>query len=221
MPKRGLAEAVSEALPPDNGMRVGIVASISPLVVTIQNVPIPDIGGQLNVPVSVGDKVAMVREQGSWLVLGAVLNTAAPAEGGGLADLTDNTVTDSTTSATLVPVVGWGPMNFTRARANSRLDMQVTFGARPTVAVPVSALYGLRFTNPANGATWTPTIMPRATYSTASVHLSHTCRRIQTPAPELGAGDLTVELMWSRVTGTGTLNVASGFDTLGVTVVEL
>lgn len=214
-----LSRAIADSLPPDNGMRVGIVQSINPLVVTIQGAPVTLVG-QLTASASVGDPVALIRQDQSWLVLGAIVNSEAAPDGNAV-DQTVTNITDSTTSATLVPLVGWVPLAFHRARANSRLDMQLTFGARPTVAVPVSALYGLRFTHTETGEQWTPTIIPAATYSTASVHLSHTTRRVQTPAPALGAGDMTIEVMWRRSTGAGTLNTASGFDTIGVVVKEL
>jgi hypothetical protein len=214
-----LSRSVAESQPPDDGVRVGIVASVSPLVITLQGVPLT-LAGQLGVSVSVGDAVALLRQDQSWLVLGAILNREEASDGN-FADQTLSNITDSIASFTLTPIAGWPTMTFRRSRPNSRLDMQLTVGARPTGAVPNTALYALRITNPATGGTWTPTIIPAVTYSTASAHASITVRRLGLPAAELGAGDLEAEILWRRSTGTGTINIGSGLDTVGLTIKEL
>lgn len=67
-----LAQAISGAMPPDNGLRIAKVKSTSPLTVSVQGVEIQS-GLLANYYPRVGDVVAVFREGDTWLVLGRVI----------------------------------------------------------------------------------------------------------------------------------------------------
>lgn len=76
-------DAVTDILPPDDNMRIGIVTAVDPLTVSVQGSPI--LPGHLSSygPV-VGDIVALLRQDQSWLVLGSTRSGIQPGNGTGI-----------------------------------------------------------------------------------------------------------------------------------------
>jgi len=66
-----LASSLGAALPPDGGMRVGVVESINPLTVNISGGSVPA-GIQGSYKPEVGDNVTVIREASTWLITGRV-----------------------------------------------------------------------------------------------------------------------------------------------------
>jgi len=217
-----LPAAAVAAMPPDDGIRVGIVAGINPLRVTLQGAPVTLLGRLSGTSLSVGDSVAMIRQDGSWLVLGTVVqgDSAAP---------TDRNIVNGTTSA-----LTWGPISsatfadvagasvsFVRQRPNSRLRFSLLVSARQTGGATVVGAYALRVHNPVTGAEWAPTILPAVSYSAASIQVPATIERVLLPTAALGTGSLVAQLQVRRLSGTGTISSNSGGDTFSLTVEEV
>jgi hypothetical protein len=94
-----LPDAITEALPPDDRLRVGIVASVHPTTVDIQGTLVP--AGALSPYTAViGDNVAVLRQDSTWLILGRIASPSGqfPQFQAGAADLT----VAAGTSATLI-----------------------------------------------------------------------------------------------------------------------
>jgi hypothetical protein len=64
------------AQPDPNGLRIGVVVGLNPLVINVQGGLISNAGSIRSARVNVGDTVAVFRQDDSWLMLGAV--TAGP-----------------------------------------------------------------------------------------------------------------------------------------------
>lgn len=67
-----LPEAITGALPPDDNLRVGVVATASPLIVTIQGASI-SMGHLASYTPVVGHVVAVFRQDSAWLCLGRIV----------------------------------------------------------------------------------------------------------------------------------------------------
>jgi hypothetical protein len=85
-----LPEAITDALPPDDNLRMGVVATVHPLTVNVQGTPVPAGALSSYTPI-VGDPVALFRQDSTWLCLG---RTTSPVTGSfpqfeaGTADIT-------------------------------------------------------------------------------------------------------------------------------------
>jgi len=66
-----LPEAIANLMPPDNRLRIGVISSVSPPKANIQGADVP--AGVLSsyTPV-LGDVVAVLRQDQTWLILGRV-----------------------------------------------------------------------------------------------------------------------------------------------------
>lgn len=66
-----LANSVGAALPPDDGLRFGVVATVNPLTVNVTGGLVPA-GIQGSYAPAVGDTVSLIRQDGTWLITGRV-----------------------------------------------------------------------------------------------------------------------------------------------------
>jgi hypothetical protein len=110
-----LAGAIADALPPDDRMRIGIIVSVAPVTVDVQGARLPGHAVGSYTPM-VGDTVAVLRQDQTWLILG-------------------KTTSDSATSTG--PVFQAGSASMTVAAAVSGTQ-NVTF-ARPFTRIPAIA----------------------------------------------------------------------------------
>lgn len=62
-------EAIANQMPPDDRLRIGIVTNVSPVRVSVQGVELPGNAVGSYTPV-LGDNVAVLRQDNTWLVLG-------------------------------------------------------------------------------------------------------------------------------------------------------
>ncbi len=79
----GLAEAIQGAVGQPASMRIGVVDSTSPLVISAQGVPFNDVGLLTSYAPQVGDVVALLGQSSgagsdpaSWLALGSITPSA-------------------------------------------------------------------------------------------------------------------------------------------------
>jgi hypothetical protein len=75
-----MPDAITEALPPDDRMRIGTVASVDPLTVNVQGTLVPV--GRLGTygPV-VGEPTALLRQDQTWLALGSTVGSGGSGRG--------------------------------------------------------------------------------------------------------------------------------------------
>jgi hypothetical protein len=72
-----LPDAITDALPPDDRMRIGTITSLNPITADVQGTSITaSVVNSVNL--NVGDVVALLRQDASWLILG---EPVAPATG--------------------------------------------------------------------------------------------------------------------------------------------
>lgn len=76
-------QAVTDILPPDDNMRIGVVTSVDPLTVDVQGGPVFP-GHLSSYGAVVGDTVALLRQDQSWLVLGSPRSGVQPGNGTGI-----------------------------------------------------------------------------------------------------------------------------------------
>lgn len=73
-------DKITDAMPPDNEMVIGTVVSGAPLVVNARGGDITGAGRLSSAGVAVGDPVALIRQDATWLMLGKLIG----ASGNGL-----------------------------------------------------------------------------------------------------------------------------------------
>lgn len=114
-----LPDAIHDALPPDDNLRFGVVATRFPTTVNIEGTLVP-VGALSSYTPIVGDNVAVLRQDQTWLLLGRTTNPVTggfPAFQAGAADVT----VAAATSATLAVVFA------------------TTFSSLPSVATNISS----------------------------------------------------------------------------------
>lgn len=78
-------EAITDRMPSDNDLVIGTIASGNPLIVTAAGGPVEGVGRLSQAGFNVGDPVALIRQEGTWLALGKMVG--ATQTGFGLTDL--------------------------------------------------------------------------------------------------------------------------------------
>lgn len=98
-----LPEAITEALPPDDRLRIGVIASVAPVVVNVQGTLMPGHALGSYAPV-IGDSVAVLRQDQTWLIFGKTssdgVGTTGPTYQAGSVSMTVAAVTSATTALT-------------------------------------------------------------------------------------------------------------------------
>lgn len=161
MSQPDLTLAISQTMPPDSGVRVGTVTSVYPLKINLQGGSVENAGCLESYTPAIGDVVAMIRQDATWLVLG---RTTAPSQPGALITRVENTAgapfqntaeqTAMTTPLALFPAgkavrVRW-MARMSGATVNSAV-MRVRNGA----GVELFVWEILNSTNTGNGTSWT------------------------------------------------------------------
>lgn len=208
-----LAGAVEDALPPDNEMVGGVVTAISPLRVLVRGADVNNPGTLGSYIPSVGDPVQMLRQDSTWLCLGSSVsgidatNTAA--------FFNDNTVVVSTAGAAYTNVTG-ASFAFTKRLDNSRVRVDVNVSAFLSVATNTKPRYGLDFISLSGGPSVRVDVMEML-INPLSQHTMISGGALYGGIP---ADDYTVQLLWLRVSGGGTLNINND-DWVSVIVTEV
>lgn len=90
-------QQIAQSNAPDNRMRIGTVSSVNPLQVSIQGEPVINPGVvDRSFGFTVGDVVALLRQDQTWLVLGRVWGSAFPQAQAGTVDITVAAATSAT-----------------------------------------------------------------------------------------------------------------------------
>lgn len=120
MTSPSLVQAVTDAMPPDNGIRVGKVDSLGPFRVNLAGGLIP--AGILNsyVP-AVGDQVALIRQDQTWLAIGRIgsADMAYPT----FANLTMDNPSFTITSGSFATFTG-SEFNLSKASSGSVIESE-------------------------------------------------------------------------------------------------
>lgn len=132
--------AISQANAPDNRMRIGTVSTVNPLEVNVQGEVVRSPGVvDRSTGFTIGDVVALLRQDQTWLVLGRVSGSTFPQYQAGYVPVTVTAATSAT-----------GPLVFARP-----------FAAPPAVTIGLSSApgstsgWGIRAINiTTTGFTW-------------------------------------------------------------------
>jgi hypothetical protein len=192
-----MAGAVRGALPPDNELVSGVVVSVNPLAVSVRGGIVTRSLGVLGsyVP-AVGDTVQMLRQDATWLILGSG-GTGADAS------LTTAGFNDDTAAATTVNAAysNINPVRFDFmkrfATTGVRVDLSVSCYTTTAATKP---RFGLDFIN-------APSIRRDVMEMLINTANEHTMISAQTVFSGFPAGTYTVQLLWLRVAGAGTLTI--------------
>lgn len=209
-----ISQAVSDTLPPDDELVSATVAAVDPLALNIRGALVSESLGVLGsyVPV-LGDVVSVLRQDATWLVLGST-------EAGIDATLTvagfnDDTAAATTTNAAYTNI---NPVRFDfrkrSAETRVRVDLSVSCF---TTAVNTKPRYGIDFINPALDPPSPRRDVMSMLINTAN---AHTMISAQTVFDGFAAGLYTVQLIWLRVSGAGTLTINAD-DWISLLVTEV
>lgn len=204
-------EAVDEAMPPDNELVGGTVVSVNPLQVNVRGGIIPP--GVLGsyVP-SVGDPVQLLRQDGTWLVLGSSVSGA---------DATNSiaafnaAATADTTAAAVYTNMDSASLTFVKRLAGSRVRVDAT-ASMYTTAVNTKPRIGLDFIDTTTAAVYRFNLMEMLINAASQ----HTMIGGGTLFSGIPAGTYTVQMIWLRVSGAGTLTLDSN-DWISLIVAEV
>lgn len=192
-------EAITEVMPSDNEMVTGVVTAINPLTVNVRGALITP-GTLASYIPSVGDPVQLLRQDATWLVLGA--SVSGDDATNAAAGFTANTVTASTTSATYVNVTG-ASFTFTKRLDNSRVRTDAAVSLFLSVAANTKPRFGLDFIDTAT-LTGPRFDLMEMLVNPLATHTTIAGGRLYSGIP---AGTYTVQLLWLRAAGAGQLNI--------------
>jgi hypothetical protein len=208
-----LADSVIAAMPPNDGMRVGIVETVNPLLVNITGGLVPA-GIQGSYLPAVGDNVTLLRQDSTWLITGRVGSPqmAYPTEGGIYVNpSTSESVSDGTVTHLQNASMHWSK---TGALSLVRVDLDMTMyvsasGTEVEVGFQTIAGDG---SNPFGSVA-----LFTHFFNTISSHLSVGVHR---PMANVPPGDWLVRFWWRRIAGAGTAS-RDGNDRFSVMLKEM
>jgi hypothetical protein len=195
-----LASAIGAVVPPDDGMRFGVVEAINPLIVNVTGGSIPA-GIQGTFKPEVGDSVSLIRQDGTWLITGRTVGSERPFPTciEIKADGVNNTGMTGGTYANMVGTAG----QLSKTSDSSVVQVHLTFSM---YVVPAQTAVGVRMTlTPVGGTAYIRQILPSFRLSTVSTRTP--IGRV-TWLRDLPAGDYDVQFQWAVTIdpGSGTLN---------------
>lgn len=206
-------QRIAAAMPADNEQVVGIVASLNPLTVNVRGGIVVNPGTLGSYVPGVGDTVQMLRQDATWLVLGA----SGSGEDATLttAGFNDDSITDTTALANYSNVDGvrfdfLKRFNSTRVRVDLHASCYTT-------AITTKVQFGCDFIN----VTATPP-SPRVDLTAMLINTANEHTMIGSSAvfSGFGAALYEVQLIWLRVSGAGTLTINSD-DWISLLVTEV
>lgn len=204
-------QSITNAMPSDNELVLGTVTSVAPLIVAVR-------GGRVTMPGTVGsyvpgvgDQVQMIRQGATWLIIGAA------ASGGDATNTTagynNNTAAATTTNPAYTNI---NPVRFDFTKRFNSTRVRVDLSASCfTTAVTTKPRFGIDFINVPLGS-------PRRDLAEMLINTANEHTMISCAAAFSGllAGPYTVQLIWLRVSGAGTLTINAD-DWVSVLVTEV
>lgn len=209
------AAAVKGTQPPDNELVLGTVASLVPFVVNTRNGPVNNPGVLGSYRPGLGDPVQMMRQNGTWLVMGS--SASAVNAAAGIASFNDDTANDNTALGTFTNldpvrfgfvkrlpgsnvVVNFHCSVFISASSNTNVEFGLDFLAASLTAVTQRVVVCGMQINPLN---------------------THTMISATVPYGNIAAGIYTIQALWRRSAGAGTINIAPTDDWVSIMVTEV
>lgn len=196
-----LAGAVDGILPPDNELVTGIVTAVNPVTVSVRGASISESLGVLGsyIP-AVGDNVQLIRQDATWLVLGAGAgNTDAS---GTIANYNNNTAAAVTAAAAYANV---NPVRFTWVKrfATTRVKVELSASCFTSVGA-TTPRFGVDFINTSVVPSSPRVNMVQMQINAANTHTPLVAQDI---FPGFAAATYTIQLIWLRAAGGGTLTI--------------
>lgn len=196
-----MAEAVDGTLPPDNELVTGVVTAVNPLAVLVRGATVTRSLGVLGsyVP-AIGDNVQIMRQDATWLILG--VGAPATDASGTLVNYNNNTAAATTVLATFTNI---NPVrfNWTKRLATTRVRVDLAVSCF-TSAVTTKTRFGIDFIN-VNVVPPSPRVtMAEMLINPANTHTTIAAHDVFSG---FAAGTYTVQLLWLRVSGAGTLTI--------------
>lgn len=192
-------EAITDRMPPDDELVAGVVTGIGPLQVSVRGATIePGTLGSY-IPV-VGDPVQLIRQDATWLVLGSSASGVDATNS--VVSFADNTIATSTASGTYVNVTG-AVVTFLKRSTGSRVRVDGDISAFISVAANTKPRYGLDFIS-LDGL---PSVRVDLMEMLINPLATHTMVSGSALFSGIAAGNWTVQLLWLRAAGAGTLNI--------------
>ncbi len=191
-------KAVVDTLPSDNELRIGTVSQVAPLTISIQGGDVITPGVLFAANFSVGDVVAALRQDSTWLILGPVATSDLDVITGPVS-FAGATGGDSTASASFSEL-GNAQQTFVKRFQNTRL--RVDFAASCfTTAVNTAVEFGLQLLINSSGGGLVST-GPAMLINNANEHLMMTNFSFLSG---VSAGTYSIRPLWRRTSGAGTL----------------
>lgn len=195
-----LPQRIAEAMPPDNELVVGVVASVDPLVVDVRGGTVLNPGTVGSYVPAAGDPVQMLRQDATWLILGA----SASSQDASLTTAGYNNNTAAATTAS-VNYTNVSPVrfDFTKRFASTlvRVDLSVSCF---TSAVATKPRFGIDFINASVNPPSPRVDVMEMLINTANEHTALSAHAV---FGGFAAATYTVQLIWLRVSGAGTLTI--------------
>lgn len=193
-------QKIADAMPPDNELVVGTVTSVVPLTVAVRGGTVINPGTVGSYIPAVGDPVQMMRQDATWLIMGSSASSLD-------ASLTMNNYNDDTAAATttLVTYTNINPVRFPFVKRFASTQVRVDLHASCfTTAVTTKVQYGIDFINTAVIPPSPRRDLTAMLINTANEHTMIGCNAL---FAGFAAGAYTVQLIWLRVSGAGTLTI--------------
>lgn len=199
-----LPVAITATSSPDNNMRIGEVSQTAPLIVNVQGGLVVSPGVLQYAQFSVGDTVALLRQDQSWLVQGAVASSDSASLTGQVA-FSNPPGADSTAVAGYTNFGVGTDLTWTKRIAGTKLRIDFTSSCY-TTAVNTAVQFGMDVFNSDNAYQFT---MCRMLINTANEHTTISGGTL-TAGSAVAPGTYTIQPLWLRFSGAGTLT--SGTD---------
>ena len=196
------AAAIGAVLPPDNELVVGTVTSVTPFIVTSRGGPINNPGVLGSYRPGLGDPVQMLRQDGTWLVMGASASAVDAAAGLGSYNLPGTADTTALGTYTNLDPVRFG---FVKRLPGSTVIVDAHVSCYST-AIATSVLYGIDFLAMGGGAVSVRKDLMGMQLNNANLH---TMISATAPFTGIAAGTYDVQILWRRTAGAGTLTINS------------
>lgn len=193
-----LPAAITTSSAPDNNVRVGTVTQVAPLIVNVQGGGVVSPGILFGATYAVGQTVALIRQDQSWLVMG-------PIAAGDLSPVTGPVSFagaiggDSTASASFSEL-GSVRSTFIKRFEGTKLRFDLSVSCF-TTAVNTAVEFGLQALVSTSGAGLVAT-GPAMLINTAN---EHTMMSSFAFLSGVSAGPFEVRPLWRRTAGAGTL----------------
>lgn len=195
---RTLPAAITDTLPPDDRMRIGVVSQTAPLMVNVQGGDVITPGVLNYANFAVGDTVALLRQDQSWLVQGVIapgdmtLATGQASFAGSIG--ADTTIFPAYTELGVNLTAPWFKrLDSTKVRVDLSMSCYSTV-ASTAVEVLLQLINGV--TNPGIG------ISKLFFFNLANTHMNF---GLHTLADGIAAGEYYARVIWRRPSGTGTI----------------